>query len=86
MYGFSEFINWTFDLWEVACVSTDMGHTLSRLYKLLLNSADAFQRIYGFLANASLKPTIKSERQANFIVMGGAHMDTYTDWTLISLR
>ncbi|KAF9467420.1 hypothetical protein BDZ94DRAFT_1037892 [Collybia nuda] len=59
MFDFRMFTNWAMiDHWEVTCVSNGMGFTLSRVYELLSNSIDAFQSIYAFLADTSLKPTI----------------------------
>ncbi|KAF9467419.1 hypothetical protein BDZ94DRAFT_1249333, partial [Collybia nuda] len=54
LFDFGAFTGWTvFDLWEVTCVYSGKGHTLSRVYKLLSNNFDAFLSIYGTLANIS---------------------------------
>lgn len=56
------FTSWAiFDRWEVTTVYSGTGGTLSRVYELLSNSADALLGIYSFLANTSLNPTINAD-------------------------
>ncbi|KAF9463761.1 hypothetical protein BDZ94DRAFT_588629 [Collybia nuda] len=62
LFDFLLFTNWaTFDRWEVTRVCDGTGRTLSRVYELLSSGVDAFRKIYGFLAESSLKPTINAD-------------------------
>lgn len=62
LFEFSMFTNWAiFDRWEVTRVCNGTGHTLSRVYELLSSGIDAFQSIYSFLADTSIRPVINAD-------------------------
>lgn len=62
LFDSNMFTTWgAFDHWEVTCISSGVGHTLSRIHNFLSNDIHAFLGIYSFLVDTSLKPTIHAD-------------------------